>query len=212
MTIVIDKQGGDVLLVVDVQNDFCPGGRLPIADGDSVVPVINDLAERFDHVVATQDWHPPGHQSFASQHAGKQPFETTTVAYGEQVLWPDHCIQGSDGAALHKELAADRAELIVRKGFRKHIDSYSAFYENDKTTLTGLRSYLQERGLKRVFVTGLAFDVCVRYSALDAAWAGFATYVIEDACRAVDPADGAAATRQALSEAGVGLIRSADLA
>ncbi len=201
----------DLLLVVDVQNDFCPGGRLAIPEGDAVVPVINELARRFTHAVLTQDWHPAGHLSFASSHPGKQPFEVITVDYGPQTLWPDHCVQGSRGAEFHPELSVPCAELILRKGFRKNVDSYSAFRENDRKTPTGLASYLKERGFSRIFVTGLALDVCVRYSALDAVNAGFETYVIEDACRAVDPGKGLDATRDDFRNAGVKTILSRDI-
>src|ERR1700728_3425751 len=171
----------DLLLIIDVQNDFCPGGALAVTDGDAVVPVINRLAERFDHVVLTQDWHPAGHSSFATSHPGYAVFEAIDMPYGRQTLWPDHCVQGTSGAAFHPQLETDRAELVIRKGFRPTIDSYSAFYENDRRTPTGLAGYLRERGLTRVFLAGLAFDFCVRYSAEDAQREGFAVFVIEDA-------------------------------
>ncbi|MEO1250044.1 MAG: nicotinamidase, partial [Pseudomonadota bacterium] len=158
----------DLLLIVDVQNDFCPGGALPIVEGDLVVPVINWLSAAFDHVALTQDWHPAGHSSFASSHPGAEPFSQIEVSYGPQILWPDHCIIGTDGAAFRADLETDKAELVIRKGFRPAIDSYSAFFENDQTTPTGLQGYLRDRGLKRVFLTGLALDVCVRFSAEDA--------------------------------------------
>lgn len=177
---------GDALLVIDVQNDFCPGGTLAVPGGDEVVPIINTLAERFSHVVLTQDWHPAGHQSFASSHPGTQPFDTITLSYGEQVLWPDHCIQDTDGAAFHNELKIPHAELVLRKGYHREIDSYSAFFENDRETPTGLTAYLRERGFTRVFAVGLAFDICVRYSAEDAQRMGFGATVVEDACRAID--------------------------
>ncbi|WP_022721120.1 bifunctional nicotinamidase/pyrazinamidase [Rhodopseudomonas sp. B29] len=200
-----------VLVVVDVQNDFLPGGSLAVQDGHAVVPVINRLAGQFTHVVITQDWHTPGHISFASSHAGKQPFETTTLAYGTQVLWPDHCIQGSEGAALAADLAIPHAQLIIRKGFHPGVDSYSAFMEADRTTSTGLAAYLKARGLSRVFVTGLATDFCVAWTALDARQAGFETWVIEDACRAID-ADGSLTKAWSdMTAAGVGRIRAADL-
>ncbi len=176
----------DVLIVVDVQNDFCPGGRLAVPGGDEVVMPINALAAHFAHVVLTQDWHPAGHHSFASSHPGRAPFETITAAYGPQVLWPDHCVQGSAGAAFHPALDVPHAALVLRKGFRREIDSYSAFYENDRTTPTGLAGYLRERGLARIFLAGLAFDFCVRYSAEDARRLGFEAIVIEDACRGID--------------------------
>ncbi|MEO1161790.1 MAG: bifunctional nicotinamidase/pyrazinamidase [Pseudomonadota bacterium] len=201
----------DVLLVIDVQNDFCPGGALEVPRGNEVVPVINDLMTRFDHAVLTQDWHPHGHSSFASVHPGKDPFSEIAMAYGPQTLWPDHCIQGSKGAEFHDKLSRTGAEMIIRKGFRAGIDSYSAFFENDKTTPTGLTGYLRERGFTRVFCAGLAFDYCVRYSAEDAHSQRFETFVIEDACRAIDMAGSAAATRDSLSGLGVGLINSADI-
>ncbi len=166
MTIGIGESG--ILLVVDVQNDFCPGGNLPVLRGDEVVPVINALARRFQHVVLTQDWHPPRHQSFASSHPGRKAYEAIEVAYGPQVLWPDHCVQGTRGAEFRGDLDVPHAALVIRKGFRPHIDSYSAFYENDRKTPTGLAGYLRERGLTRIFVVGLALDFCVRYSAEDA--------------------------------------------
>jgi nicotinamidase/pyrazinamidase len=193
----------DVLLVVDVQNDFCPNGNLPVPRGDEVVPIINRLASRFRHVVLTQDWHPPGHHSFASSHPGKRPFETVSVAYGQQILWPDHCVQGTIGAQFHDDLQIPHAELVLRKGFRSTIDSYSAFYENDRKTPTGLASYLRERGLTRIFAAGLAFDFCVRYSAEDARREGFAVTVIEDACRGIDVEGSMAATRESFAALGI---------
>ena len=193
----------DLLLVVDVQNDFCSGGALAVPEGEAVVPVINALAARFQHIVMTQDWHPAGHQSFASSHVGRQPFETTTLDYGEQVLWPDHCVQDTPGAAFHAGLELPRAELIIRKGFRPAIDSYSAFFENDQKTPTGLGGYLKERGLSRVFLCGLATDFCVQFSALDACKEGFAAILIEDACRAIDLDGSLAAARNNMTEAGV---------
>jgi len=193
----------DLLLVIDVQNDFCPGGALAVADGDAVVPIINRLAERFDHVVLTQDWHPSRHSSFATAHPGSAPFETITMPYGQQTLWPDHCVQGTPGAAFHPQLATERAELVIRKGFRPDIDSYSAFYENDRHTPTGLAGYLRERGLRRVFLAGLATDFCVHYSAVDARRLGFDTVVIEAGCRAIDLAGSLDAARAAMAEAGV---------
>ena len=209
-TIALDHR--DVLLAVDVQNDFCPGGRLAVPRGDEVVPVINRLCERFRHVVLTQDWHPPGHLSFASSHPGRQPFEIITVPYGPQVLWPDHCVQGTPGAEFRRDLAAPPAELIVRKGYRRDIDSYSAFYENDHTTPTGLTGYLKERGFARVFLAGLAFDFCVRYSAEDARRGGFVAVVIEDACRGIDVDGSVAATHKVLGEIGARLITSDEFA
>ncbi|MFG1466012.1 bifunctional nicotinamidase/pyrazinamidase [Xanthobacter sp. DSM 24535] len=188
--------GRDVLLVVDIQNDFCSGGHLAVPHGDEVVPLINRLAGAFPHVVLTQDWHPPGHMSFASSHTGAQPFQTMEALYGTQVLWPDHCVQGTDGAAFHAGLNIPHAQLILRKGYHHAIDSYSAFFENDRTTATGLAGYLRERGLARLFVAGLAFDFCVRYSAEDARRAGFEVIVIDDACRSIDVDGSAAATRK----------------
>jgi nicotinamidase/pyrazinamidase len=196
----------DLLLVIDVQNDFCPGGSLAVTDGDAVVPVINRLAQRFDHVVLTQDWHPPGHSSFATSHAGSSPFETIAMPYGPQTLWPDHCVQGTLGAAFHPRLVTDKADLVIRKGFRAAIDSYSAFFENDRTTPTGLSGYLRERSLKRIFMVGLATDFCVNYSALDARRLGFETVVVGSACRAIDLAGSLAAAQAAMAEAGVQAI------
>ena len=193
----------DLLLVIDVQNDFCPGGRLAVADGDAVVPVVNRLAQRFAHVVLTQDWHPAGHSSFATSNPGAEPFQTITMAYGAQTLWPDHCVQGTAGAAFHPQLSADRAELIIRKGFRREIDSYSAFHENDRRTPTGLAGYLRERGLTRIFLVGLATDYCVHYSAVDARRFGFETIVIESGCRAIDLAGSLASAWASMEEAGV---------
>jgi nicotinamidase/pyrazinamidase len=181
----------DALVVVDVQNDFCPktrkgGGSLAVADGHAIVPLINQLAERFQNIIITQDWHPGGHVSFASSHAGKAPFSTTKLSYGTQVLWPDHCIQGSYGAELHPQLSLPRAQLIVRKGYHQHTDSYSAFLEADRKTSTGLAGYLSERGISRVFCVGLALDYCVAWTALDARRFGIKATVITDACRAID--------------------------
>jgi nicotinamidase/pyrazinamidase len=201
----------DILLVIDVQNDFCPDGALAVPEGDAVVPVINRIAPGFAHLALTQDWHPPGHQSFASSHPGHEPFETVEVAYGPQTLWPDHCVQGTPGAAFHPDLATVPAELIIRKGFRAGIDSYSAFYENDRTTATGLAGYLRSRGFTRVFLCGLATDYCVQFSALDAAGEGFAVILIEDACRGIDLEGSLAAAQQAMREAGVSFIASAAL-
>ncbi len=176
----------DVLLVIDVQNDFCAGGALAVPKGDEVVPAANRLGERFAHVVLTQDWHPKGHRSFASAHPGRQPFQQITLDYGAQTLWPDHCVQDTAGAAFHRDLHLPKAELVIRKGFRPAIDSYSAFYENDRNTRTGLAGYLRERGFTRVFLVGLATDFCVHYSAVDARREGFAAVLIEDGCRAID--------------------------
>jgi len=176
----------DLLLVVDVQNDFCPAGALAVARGDEVLAPINRIGRRFAHVALTQDWHPGDHSSFASQHAGRRPFETIALDYGEQTLWPDHCVQGTKGAEFHRALDLPHAELVLRKGFAREIDSYSAFFENDRRTPTGLASYLRERGFRRLYLAGLATDYCVAYSALDAIRAGFAVIVLEDACRAID--------------------------
>ena len=198
----------DVLVVVDVQNDFCPGGLLAVPGGDAVVPLVNRLAEQFPHVVLTQDWHPPGHLSFASMHPGRRPYETITVSYGPQVLWPDQCVQGSPGAAFRSDLDIPRAELIIRKGFRREIDSYSAFYENDHATPTGLTGYLRQRGLARVFLAGLALDFCVRYSAEDAHRDGFAVIVIEDACRGIDVDGSVTAARRSLTALETAVVTS----
>ena len=199
------------LVVVDVQNDFCPGGALAAPDGDAVVAVINRIAPRFSARVLTQDWHPPGHRSFASSHPGRAPFETTELSYGEQVLWPDHCVQGTAGAAFHPDLVTDGADLVLRKGFRREIDSYSAFYENDRRTPTGLTGYLRTRGVSRLFFAGLATDFCVAYSATDGAREGFETAVVEDGCRGID-LDGSLADAWArMAAAGVARVRVADL-
>lgn len=176
----------DALLIIDVQNDFCPGGALAVPDGDAVVPVINRLSKKFDIVLQTQDWHPAGHSSFASTHDGEEPYNTIKMSYGEQVLWPDHCVQGSKGAAFYPDLDTSRSQLIVRKGFRKQIDSYSAFYENDNETPTGLAGYLRERNIDKLFIAGLATDFCVKWSVLDAVKEGFSVTVIEDAVRGID--------------------------
>src|SRR5687768_719641 len=196
------------LIVVDVQNCFVPGGTLPVGKGDEVVPVINWLGQAFTNVVLTQDWHTPGHASFASSHAGKKPFETTKLSYGTQVLWPDHCVQGTPDAALHKDLDIPHAQLIVRKGYHKDMDSYSAFDEADHKTTTGLAGYLKARGIKRVFVTGLATDFCVAWTAMDARRLGFETYVIEDATRAIDLNGSLAAAWKQMGAKGVKRIKS----
>jgi len=193
----------DLLLVIDVQNDFCSGGALAVADGDAVVPFINRLAERFGHVALTQDWHPAGHSSFATSHPGSAPFQTINMPYGQQTLWPDHCIQGTPGSAFHPELQTQRAQLVVRKGFRSAIDSYSAFFENDRRTPTGLAGYLRDRGLKRVFLVGLATDFCVHYSAVDARRLGFDAVLIEAGCRAIDLAGSLDAAWDGMAQAGV---------
>jgi nicotinamidase/pyrazinamidase len=201
-----------VLLVIDVQNCFLPGGSLAVKDGDKVVPVINGIAKKFADVVMTQDWHTPGHISFASSHSGKKPFETLEVKYGKQVLWPDHCVQGTEGAALSKDLAIPHTELILRKGFNKDVDSYSAFTEADGKTTTGLAAYLKARKLQRVFIAGLATDFCVAWSALDARKAGFDVYVVEDACRGIDTQGSLAKAWADMNKAGVKRIQSGDLA
>ncbi len=201
----------DALLLIDLQPDFMPGGALAVAGGDEVIPIINRLAQRFDHVILTQDWHPAGHISFASAHPGERPYTRIDVAYGSQTLWPDHCLQGSPGAALHEALDISRAELILRKGFRREIDSYSAFLENDHRTPTGLAGYLRERGLKRLFLAGLAYDFCVRFSAIDGKALGFETIVFEDACRAVALPGSVEETNSAFATAGIPRLRVADL-
>ena len=190
-----------VLLIVDVQLDFMPGGALALPEGDAVVAPINHLLSRFPHAVATQDWHPPGHASFASVHPGKRPFDVVTLDYGDQTLWPDHCLQASGGAALHPSLDMRRVELVVRKGFHPKIDSYSGFRENDRRTQTGLHGYLQERGLRQLFVVGLARDYCVHYTAMDALELGYEVSVLEDCCRAIDRG-GAETARRTLAERG----------
>lgn len=198
----------DALVVIDVQNDFCPQGALAVGGGDQVVTIVNRIARDFAHVILTQDWHPPGHRSFASAHAGRKPFETIDLDYGAQTLWPDHCVQGTDGAAFHGGLDVGRAELIVRKGFRLGIDSYSAFFENDRKTPTGLAGYLRERGFERLYFVGLATDYCVQYSALDARRAGFAAIVIAEACRAIDLGGSLTAAWSAMNAAGVARVET----
>src|SRR5947208_4047803 len=196
----------EVLIVTDPQRDFCRGGALAVPQGDEVVPAVNRLARRFSHVILTQDWHPEGHASFASSHPGRQPFETIEVEYGPQTLWPDHCVQGTPGAAFHPGLDLSRVELIIRKGYRPTIDSYSAFRENDRKTPTGLAGYLRERGFERVTVCGLATDFCVFFSAIDAVAAGFATAVALAASRAIDIDGSLAHALAAMREAGVVLL------
>src|SRR3954466_7368686 len=200
------------LMVIDVQNCFLPGGSLAVKEGDQVVSVINRIAKGFANVVLTQDWHTEGHVSFASSHGGKKPFETVDLKYGKQVLWPDHCVQGTDGAALSKDLAIPQAELIIRKGFHKDVDSYSAFTEADGQTTTGLAGYLKARKLKRLFVAGLATDFCVAWTAIDARKAGFEVYVVEDACRGIDNQGSLAKAWADMAKAGVKRIQSADIA
>ena len=200
------------LIVVDMQYDFLPGGSLAVPRGDEILPVVNRLAAAFEHVVLTQDWHPRDHASFASQHPGKRPFDTIRLAYGEQVLWPDHCVRGTPGARLHADLAIPHAALIVRKGLRRDIDSYSAFLEADRRTPTGLAGYLRERGIDELAVCGLAADFCVAFTALDARAAGFATGVVEDATRGIDTGGSLAAAWARMERAGVRRVRADDLA
>jgi nicotinamidase/pyrazinamidase len=202
---------GDVLLVVDVQNDFCPGGRLAVAGGDEVIGAVHKIAPHFRHIVLTQDWHTSDHRSFASAHPGKKPFEQIDLSYGEQTLWPDHCVQGTNGAEFHPALHLPQAELILRKGFRPAIDSYSAFFENDRTTATGLAGYLRERNLPRVFVAGLAYDYCVGFSALDARRLGFPAAIVRDACRAIDLNGSVARIESEFAAAGVILVHGAEI-
>ncbi|MCI5077832.1 bifunctional nicotinamidase/pyrazinamidase [Oricola sp.] len=194
------------LIVIDVQNDFCPGGALAVENGDDILPLVNHMIASHDHVVLTQDWHPAGHSSFASQHPGKGPFETVEVAYGPQTLWPDHCVQGTPGAEFHADLDWTKAELVIRKGFRPEIDSYSAFFENDHRTPTGLAGYLKERGIAEVVLCGLATDFCVGFSALDAVKCGFKTAVVLQACRAIDLDGSLAAMTDRMRDAGVHLL------
>ena len=201
----------DVLLLTDVQNDFCPGGALAVADGDAVIEPIHKIAPHFEHIILTQDWHTPHHYSFASVHPGKKPFEQIELSYGPQTLWPDHCVQGTRGAEFHPGLKLTKAELVLRKGFHRTVDSYSAFFENDKTTPTGLAGYLRERGLARVFLAGLAYDYCVGYSALDARRLGFPAIILLDACRAIDLSGSVAAIEREFVAAGVELMNTADL-
>lgn len=200
-----------VLLVVDVQNDFCPGGALAVPGGNEVIPVIHRMAPCFEHIILTQDWHTPGHQSFASAHAGRAAHESVGVSYGAQTLWPDHCVQGTRGAEFHPDLHLPRAELIVRKGFRREIDSYSAFFENDRTTATGLAGYLRERGLTEIYLCGLAYDYCVGFSALDARRLGFGATVVRDACRAIDLNGSVGRMEAELSAAGTVIVNSREL-
>ncbi|BDC38400.1 bifunctional nicotinamidase/pyrazinamidase [Paraburkholderia terrae] len=205
------KDASEVLLVVDVQNDFMPDGALAVARGDEIVPLVNQLARRFSHVVLTQDWHPPSHVSFAANHAGRQPFEMMTLPYGEQVLWPTHCVQNTPGAALHAELDIPHARAVIRKGHHAGVDSYSAFLEADRTTPTGLAGYLRDTGVTRVWCCGLATDYCVAWSALDARAAGFEVVVIEDATRAIDLNGSLDNAWREMRAAGVERVQSADL-
>lgn len=193
------------LVVIDVQNDFCPGGALAVAGGDEILPIVNRLVGEHEHVVVTQDWHPAGHSSFASQHGGKSPFDNVEMPYGTQTLWPDHCVQGTAGAEFHPALQWEKAELIIRKGFRRSIDSYSAFFENDHATPTGLNGYLVERGIRKLVMVGLATDFCVAFSALDAARLGFAVTVVMEGCRAIDMGGSLGVMTEKMRAAGVTL-------
>ncbi|MCK0141025.1 bifunctional nicotinamidase/pyrazinamidase [Aliiroseovarius sp. F20344] len=199
------RNADEALIVIDVQNDFCPGGALAVSEGDQIVPLINAMLPDFAVKVFTQDWHPAGHSSFATSHKGKAPFEVTEMPYGTQVLWPDHCVQGTDGAAFHKDLLTDPADMVIRKGFRPQIDSYSAFFENDQTTPTGLEGYLRTRGVTKLTMVGLATDFCVAYSAIDGAKLGFDVTVLETGCRAIDLDGSLAAARDNMRAAGVKL-------
>jgi nicotinamidase/pyrazinamidase len=203
---------GDVLVAVDLQYDFLPGGNLAVAGGFEILPLINQIGRRFDNVVLTQDWHPNGHISFASSYKDAEPFEVITVPYGPQVLWPDHCIWETRGAEIAEELDLPQTQLIIRKGYRETVDSYSGFQEADRSTKTGLEGYLRERGLKRLFIAGLATDFCVNWTAVDGRAAGFEVYVIEDACRGIDTGGSLAKAWQDMNAAGVERITSADLA
>jgi nicotinamidase/pyrazinamidase len=207
----IQIAGTDVLLVIDPQQDFCSGGQLAVPDGDAVIPLINQIAARFQHVILTQDWHPASHISFASNHPNTGPYDQILLEYGQQTLWPEHCVQGTPGAEFHPGLHIPKTELILRKGFRPQIDSYSAFLENDKITPTGLAGYLRERGFKRIFLAGLAYDYCVRFSAIDGQRAGFTAIVLEDACRAVALPGSVEATCREFADAGVLQIKSPEI-
>ena len=202
----------DLLVVVDVQNDFIPGGALPVKEGDQIVPLINTIATKFTHVILTQDWHTPGHTSFASAHSGKKPFETVTLVYGTQVLWPDHCVQGTPGADFHKDLKIPHAQLIIRKGYRQQMDSYSAFFEADGKSTTGLTGYVKDRGLTNLYFVGLATDFCVCWSALDARKVGLQAVVIEDACRGIDTNGSLGKAWAQMQQAGVKRMQSKELA
>jgi len=199
----MEQTDRDVLLVIDVQNDFCPGGALAVPDGNAIIPAVNRLAASYAHVILTQDWHPPGHASFASSHPGKRPFDAIDVSYGAQILWPDHCVQGTPGAAFHPKLDVPHAELVLRKGFRSAIDSYSAFRENDRRTATGLAGYLRERGFERIALCGLATDFCVAFSAIDGREAGFDVTVVTSACRGIDIDGSLTRAMRAMTDAGV---------
>jgi nicotinamidase/pyrazinamidase len=201
----------NALLIIDVQNDFCPGGALEVADGDKIIPAINKLSRQVDTVIQTQDWHPKGHSSFASSHENKEPFQTIHMLYGPQVLWPDHCVQGSLGANFHPNLSTRQTQLIIRKGFRPDIDSYSAFYENDKSTPTGLSGYLRERQIGHLFLAGLAIDFCVKWSALDGLKEGFEISIVEDAVKGIDINDSVGEAWNEMLKAGAKRISSAEL-
>src|SRR5258708_8319594 len=212
MANAVAVEASDVLIVVDVQNDFCPGGNLAVPRGDEIIPLINRLGSLFTNVVLTQDWHPSDHQSFASQHPGRRPYESITLPYGPQVLWPDHCVQRMSGAAFHPSLDIAHPALVLRKGIHRDIDSYSAFYENDHKTPTGLAGYLRERDLKRAFIAGLAFDFCVRYSAEDAHSTGFPVFVVDNACRGIDVDGSMDLTRASLAARGIACISAEPIA
>lgn len=199
------------LLIVDIQNDFCPGGALAVPDGDKIIPVVNSLSKEFSHVLMTQDWHPGGHHSFASSHEGREPFDTIILPYGDQVLWPDHCVQGTHGADFHPSLDTKRAQIILRKGFRKQIDSYSGFYENDHKTGTGLTGYLRDRGIGSLYIAGLASDFCVKWTAIDAVKEGFGVTVIRDAVAGIDIDGSVKKAWEEMKEAGVQVAHSHDL-
>ena len=199
------------LLIIDVQNDFCPGGALEVPKGDTIIPTINRLSEAFDIVLQTQDWHPSGHSSFASSHDGKEAFETTEMPYGTQVLWPDHCVQGSEGAAFHPDLQTNSSQLIIRKGFRRSIDSYSAFFENDDKTTTGLTGYLRERNVETLYAVGLATDFCVKWSVLDGLKEGFNLFVVEDAVKGIDIEGSVEKSWEEMMEAGAQKISAQTL-
>lgn len=199
------------LLVIDIQNDFCPGGALAVPEGDSIIPIVNRLIDSFDIIIQTQDWHPSGHSSFASSHEGKNPFDPIQMEYGEQVLWPDHCVQGSEGANFHPNLNTNKSQVIVRKGFRIDIDSYSTFYENDKKTTTGLTGYLNERGITDLYTVGLATDFCVKWSVLDGLKEGFKMILVEDAVRGIDLNGSLESSLQEMKSKGVQFVQSNDL-
>lgn len=201
----------DVLIVVDIQNDFCPGGQLAVAGGDAVIEPIHSIAPLFQHIILTQDWHPANHTSFAANHPGKQPYDSIQLSYGPQTLWPTHCVQNTQGAEFHPRLHLPQAELILRKGFHPAIDSYSVFFENDRITPTGLAGYLRERGLKRIFLAGLAYDYCVAYSALDARRLSLPVFIVRDACRAIDLNGSVALMEAELAKAGAAITESTDI-